>query len=73
MRVNPIRDKSLQVARLWESLKLIENDINQNAIPLLGYLEADPDGELIQTLQLASDAINQYLAKHRLVIEQVKR
>jgi hypothetical protein len=64
--------QSLLLAELWKMLRETQLKMETQIVPLLSELDADPTGELSQTLNLAADAIEQHFRTHKLVAEKRK-
>lgn len=65
-------NRSLLLAELWKMLRETQLKMETQIAPLLSELDADPTGELSQTLNIAADAIEQHFRTHKLVAKKRK-
>lgn len=65
--------RSQQLAKLFIDLAEMRNKINAEILPACAHLAPEETGEIVQAIELAASAIEQHLAKYRLVAEPIKQ
>lgn len=62
---------SIKLARLWSELHNVKSKLDNEMLPVSGYLNLD-DSELTNAMEQLSEEIGRYLEKHKLTAEPGK-
>lgn len=64
-------NNSVKLANLWTDLKVVKDKLDNEIIPVAGYLGID-DPELMIALETLSEAIENHFERFRLIAENKK-